>query len=116
MNKKLLYFTLIGLLSTGLAYGEKMKPKDPINGPTYCEQIVSLHGLLSRAQFQCGYEKYNSELIDDSAKCFKHELGDDYGKKVLKFGMLEFDRNEKEIGHKKICAELLKAYPQYIKN
>ncbi|WP_153561846.1 hypothetical protein [Acinetobacter baumannii] len=31
----------------------------PKNGdkPTYCEQIVSVHGLLSRAQFECGYSE-----------------------------------------------------------
>lgn len=116
MNKKILSFVLIGFLSTGLAYGEKMKPRDPKNGPSFCEQVVSLHGLLTRAQYQCGYADYNPELIEDSAKCFKHELGEEYGTKVLKFGMREFDRNEKEIGHKKLCADLLKSYPQYIKN
>jgi hypothetical protein len=89
----------------------------PANGeqPTYCEQIVSLHGLLSRAQLQCGYSQYNQELIDDSRKCFEHELGDKRGTEVLKFGMREFDRNESKQGRKAICADLLKEFSEYVR-
>ena len=89
----------------------------PANGeqPTYCEQVVSLHGLLSRAQFQCGYSQYNQELIDDSRKCFEHELGQERGVEVLKFGMTEFDRNESERGKTLICNDLLKEFPEYIR-
>lgn len=88
----------------------------PQNGsdPTYCEQIVALHGLLSRAQFECGYSKYNNELIADSAKCFKHELSEDYGEEVLMFGMKEFDRNVQENSKDLICKSLLKEFPEYI--
>lgn len=82
--------------------------------PTYCEQIVALHGLLSRAQFECGYSKYNNELIADSAKCFKHELGDQYGKEVLRFGMKEFDRNVQENGKNLTCKNPLSKFPEYI--
>lgn len=89
----------------------------PANGeqPTYCEQLVSLHGLLSRAQLQCGYSQYNQELIDDSRKCFEHELRSKRGTEVLKFGMREFDRNESKQGRKAICADLLKEFPEYIR-
>jgi len=89
----------------------------PKNGdkPTYCEQIVSVHGLLSRAQFECGYSEYNNELISDSAKCFQYELGDEYGKKVLMFGMKEFDRNVKKDGKNRTCNNLLKEFPEYVR-
>lgn len=101
------------ILLPSLAQG--MAPRDAENGPSYCEQVVSIHGLLTRAQLQCGYEEYSDELIADSAKCIKHELGEKYGKKVLMFGMVEFDRNEKKIGHKKICANILKDFPEYVR-
>lgn len=89
----------------------------PKNGdkPTYCEQIVSVHGLLTRAQFECGYSEYNNELISDSAKCFQYELGDEYGKEVLMFGMKEFDRNVKEDGKNRTCNNLLKEFPEYVR-
>lgn len=91
-----------------------MKPRDTKNGPSYCEQVVSLHGLLSRAQMQCGYTEYSQELINDFSKCIEYDLGEEYGKKVLKFGMTEFDRNEKEKGHEKICNNILKDFSQYV--
>jgi hypothetical protein len=89
----------------------------PKNGeePTYCEQIVSVHGLLTRAQMECGYSQYNDDLISDSAKCFKHELGGEYGKEVLMFGMQEFDRNVQEDGKEKTCKNLLKEFPNFVK-
>lgn len=95
--KNIILVILSSLIFSGNVFAkEALKPA---NGeqPTYCEQIVSLHGLLSRAQFQCGYSQYNQELIDDSRKCFEYELGEERGLDVLKFGMTEFDRNESEI-------------------
>ena len=59
--------------------------------PTYCEQAVIYHGMMSRAQFECGYSQYNDELINDSAKCFKHELKGADSDSALKFGMFIFD-------------------------
>lgn len=104
---------LIGLF-LGLPQANALAPK---NGeePTYCEQIVSVHGLLTRAQMECGYSQYNDELISDSVKCFKHELGEEYGKEVLKFGMKEFDRNVNEDGKEKTCKTLLIEFPNYVK-
>lgn len=105
---------LLGLgLICFLPQANALQPK---NGekPTYCEQLVSVHGLLTRAQVECGFNKYNDQLISDSAKCFKHELGDDYGKDVLVFGMKEFDRNVKEKGKTATCKSLLKEFPEYV--
>lgn len=114
--KKIFILGYLAYFSCNPAFANKEDLK-PTNGeqPTYCEQVVSLHGLLSRAQLQCGYSQYNQELIDDSRKCFEHELGDKHGTEVLKFGMREFDRNEAKQGRKAICADLLKAFPEYIR-
>lgn len=89
----------------------------PANGdhPTFCEQTVALHGLLSRAQFQCGYSQYNDELTEQSRKCFQYELGEERGLEVLQFGMKEFDRNESNDGHNEICANLLDSFPEYVR-
>lgn len=89
----------------------------PANGeePTYCEQTVAMHGLLSRAQFQCGYNHYNEQLTRDSAKCFRQELGTERGMEVMKFGMREFDRNAVQKGQNALCSELLKSFPEYIR-
>lgn len=89
----------------------------PNNGkePTYCEQIVSVHGLLTRAQAECMYSGYNRELISDSAKCFDHELGVERGKEILIFGMKEFDRSVSEQGKQKTCDDLLKEFPEFIR-
>ena len=113
---KKIILVILSLLFGGSTVFAKEALK-PVNGeqPTYCEQVVSLHGLLSRAQFQCGYSQYNQELIDDSKKCFEHELGQERGLEVLKFGMAEFDRNESERGESVICTDLLKAFPEYIR-
>ena len=113
---KKIILVILSLLFGGSTVFAKEALK-PANGeqPTYCEQVVSLHGLLSRAQFQCGYSQYNQELIDDSKKCFEHESGQERGLEVLKFGMAEFDRNESERGESVICTDLLKAFPEYIR-
>lgn len=99
-----------------LSFSQASHSLAPKNGeePTFCEQVVSVHGLLSRAQIECGYREYNEELISDSAKCFKHELGDKYGSEVLMFGMKEYDRHVKEDGKEFTCKHILKEFPDYV--
>ncbi len=113
VDEKIMKRILILAMAFCLTQANALTPK---NGeePTYCEQIVSVHGLLSKAQFECGYNKYNDELISDSAKCFQHELGEKYGKEVLMFGMKEFDRHVKEDGKEFTCKYILKEFPEYI--
>lgn len=110
--KKILLVGVFGLVLSQASYS--LAPK---NGeePTFCEQIVSVHGLLSRAQIECGYREYNEELISDSAKCFKHELGDKYGSEVLMFGMKEYDRHVKEDGKEFTCKYILKEFADYVR-
>lgn len=100
-----------------LCFSQTSYSLTPKNGeePTFCEQVVSVHGLLSRAQIECGYSEYNEELISDSAKCFKHELGDEYGSEVLMFGMKEYDRHVKEDGKEFTCKYILKEFSDYVR-
>ncbi len=87
----------------------------PENGksPSYCESLLATHGLLTRAQFQCGFNRYSNQLINAARTCYK-ELGEERAMEIIKFGMLEFDRNEGELGRKKLCSSLLQDFPQYV--
>lgn len=89
----------------------------PKNGeePTYCEQVVALHGFLSRAQFDCNYRYYSNELIHDAAKCTKHELGDEYSEEVIKFGMNQYEERKTETPKPQLCKSILKDFPNYVK-
>ncbi|NUF17431.1 hypothetical protein [Acinetobacter lactucae] len=82
---------------------------------TQCEKAVELHGFLSRAQLDCTYHYYSEELKDAATKCTKHELGDKYGREVMKFGMKQFEERKKEDTKGQLCSRVLKDFPQYIK-
>ncbi|KUM12529.1 hypothetical protein AV645_02765 [Acinetobacter calcoaceticus] len=84
-------------------------------GQTHCEKTVELHGFLSRAQLDCNYHYYSEELKDAAAKCTKHELGDKYGREVMKFGMNQFEERKKEDIKGQLCSKVLKEFPNYIK-
>lgn len=94
---------------------ENAQALSPSNGssPSHCEDLVATHGLLSRAQFQCGFNKYSESMMVSVKECYA-ELGEEQAMKIMKFGMQEFDRNENKAGHNKICRELLKSYPTII--
>lgn len=89
----------------------------PKNGeePTYCEQVVALHGFLSRAQFDCNYRYYSNELMHDAAKCTKRELGDNYSQEVIKFGMNQYEERKTETPKAQLCKSILKDFPTYVK-
>ncbi|MFP5083860.1 hypothetical protein [Acinetobacter pittii] len=82
---------------------------------TQCEKAVELHGFLSRAQLDCNSHYYSEELKDAAAKCTKHELGDKYGREVMKFGMKQFEERKREDAKGHLCSKVLKDYPNYIK-
>lgn len=88
---------------------------DPEGNPeSSCEKLVRLHGMLSRAQFQCGYGSYNRGLINQAAEC-AHDIGEAKMKDKIESGMHDFDANEKEKGHKGFCSELLRVFPQFVR-
>ena len=111
---KKIILVILSLLFGGSTVFAKEALK-PANGeqPTYCEQVAFF--ILSSTGSEEKPILYNQELIDDSKKCFEHELGQERGLEVLKFGMAEFDRNESERGESVICTDLLKAFPEYIR-
>ncbi len=104
--------TTLALLTVSLTHA--LAPKNGTE-PTYCEQVVALHGFISRAQFTCNYRYYAKSLISDAAKCTKHEVGEKYSMEVIKFGMSQFDERRAEVGKEKLCKEVLKDFPEYVK-
>ncbi|MGK8803980.1 MULTISPECIES: hypothetical protein [Acinetobacter] len=97
--------------------GTSVYAMQPKNGeePTYCEQVVALHGFLSRAQYDCNYRYYSKEFMRDVKKCTIHELGDEYAEEVLKFGISQFEEREDETPKAQLCKEILKDFPNYVK-
>ena len=88
---------------------------DPEGNPeSTCEKTIRLHGMLTRAQFQCGYRSYNTALTDAARQCNK-EVGEAKMEQRLKDGFHDFDANEQERGHKAICAELLKRFSSFVR-
>lgn len=100
-----------------LLIGTSVYALAPKNGeePTYCEQVVALHGFLSRAQYECKYRYYSKEFMHDVGKCSRHELGDKYTEEVLKFGISQFQEREDETPKAQLCKDILKAFPNYVK-
>ncbi|WP_151797967.1 hypothetical protein [Acinetobacter bereziniae] len=107
--KKILFLGLISCLTQVSA----LTPKSA-KAPSYCEQIVYAHGILLKAQIECGYRKNNNKLISSSTQCVKDQLGEEYGKQVLNSGMKEFDRHVNKDGKESSCKYVLEKFPDYV--
>ncbi|SEO54884.1 hypothetical protein [Acinetobacter sp. yr461] len=105
--------TVFTLLVGTSVYAEQ-EPKTYIQRTT-CERTVQLHGFLSRAQLDCNYHYTSQELIHESEKCTKHELGDKYGKEVMRLGMDQFEARKRGDMKGQLCSTVLKEFPNYIK-
>jgi hypothetical protein len=79
-----------------------------------CEMTLKMHGMLSRAQFQCGFRKYNTALIDKATSCAP-AVGEENLKRLLRQGMSLFDQQEKERGRKVVCRSILADFPAYVR-
>lgn len=91
-------FSLIAIL-TGAVHAED-------NGYT-CMQLMYDHGLATSAQVNCGYEYYNSAIIEDADECLalaKQVNQSDDLKDVLKAGLADFQGQYNETDDKqRIC-------------
>lgn len=79
-----------------------------------CEATIKVHAFLSRAQFQCGFRYYSQDMIDNARACAA-QLGEDHVKDLITSGMATFDRNERERGHRALCADILKKFPGIVR-
>lgn len=88
----------------------------PANGisPSFCEDRLSIHGLLTVAQVECNFSQYSNELVQIGQAC-NAQLGEERTTEILKFGIREFYRNANEQGKAKLCNELLIDFPQFVR-
>lgn len=71
--------------------------------------------FLSRAQLDCNYHYTSQELVHESDKCTKHELGEKYGREVMRLGMDQFEARKRGDMKGQLCNTVLKEFPNYIK-
>ncbi|MDI1265723.1 MAG: hypothetical protein PS018_20950 [bacterium] len=83
-------------------------------GREKCERLIRLHGMLTRAQFQCKFSKYNTALIDEASGCMP-AVGKNNVEAILRDGMTLFDSHERERGHKAVCSAILADFPKLIR-
>jgi len=78
-----------------------------------CGEFVKIHSFLSRAQFQCGFSKYATNMMAQAKECGStmSEAKLDEG---LAAGIKLFDTREAERGHKQMCSDVLKSFPQAV--
>jgi hypothetical protein len=81
---------------------------------TECVETLRMHGFLSRAQFQCGFKHYSSDLMNEAKAC-AHDMGDAQMRQQLLTGAKLFDRRERERGHKRLCQEILRDFSKSVK-
>lgn len=74
-----------------------------------CEQIVTVFGVIGRAQFQCNFRHDTTSWIEDVRKCTP-VLGEDRVKDLMRQGMELFDSREKQTGRDAQC-EMVKQLP-----
>ncbi|HMJ25414.1 MAG TPA: hypothetical protein VK475_06280 [Pyrinomonadaceae bacterium] len=79
-----------------------------------CERVIEVHGMLTRAQFQCNFSKYNTILIDESRRC-SPVVGEGNVEDLLRDSMALFDKNEKERGRKALCRSILSEFPNFVR-
>ena len=76
---------------------------------TSCAQHMILHGAATRAQFQCGFNKYRQSMIDRARQCVQeNNYGETYLRQVTTKGFQMFDDLEKKEGSRQAaCAKAL---------
>lgn len=78
-----------------------------------CQSIMRLHGFLTRAQFECGFNSYSDKMIQNARACAQ-SLTESETIKLLASGRKTFDREERERGRARICQDVLRDFPSII--
>ena len=82
----------------------------PPPGEDECKEIIKTHGFLSRGQFECGFKKYSSEMLNEAKICSEIIKGKEQ-ESILRKGMELFDENLKIRGKEKLCMDMKKDFP-----
>lgn len=75
-----------------------------------CEKMLKTHGFLSRAQFQCGFDKYPQAYVDQARECAAH-LSEARMEEGLSAGIKVFDARESEEGRTALCKRVKASFP-----
>jgi hypothetical protein len=110
MKTKFYIFSLVMMLA---ASATAQSPSQPESDESMCLKIIGAHGLMSRAQFQCGFTKYSSEFLDEARSC-SDSLTQEQSMQALKNGMLAFDKSEADLGHAKACETIIQKYGRFV--
>ncbi len=110
--KKITSLLIIGaaLVSTSAFAGSNKNDQNEIE---ICKNIIGAHGMLTRAQFQCGFSKYGEGMMQDVKDCSSSVSAKEF-KKLLTHGMELFDIKEKERGHEEVCDYMLAEFPNVV--
>jgi hypothetical protein len=102
--------------SIGTTYFEQLAfSQTTAQSDNECQSILKTHGFLSRAQFQCHFSGYSSEMVESARQCAQR-FNETFTKELLNHGMTVFDENEQEKGHKSLCEEILANFPGIVRN
>jgi hypothetical protein len=79
-----------------------------------CEKFLRMHGMASRAQFQCGFKSYNKEIIAQAKVCNGY-LSEERVEENIKAGMKIFDDNVANLGKQEACDDVLNSLPMVVR-
>lgn len=83
-----------------------------------CMQLMYDHGLASGAQFNCGYEFYNENIISRARQCMA--IADEYGERdrlsgALASGLKDFNSEYESTDSKhRLCVDFAEDYPSFV--
>jgi len=86
---------------------EQTKSKD------FCTDLLKIHGLATRAQFDCGFTKYSNKMMSDASECMSI-LGENEAKRSITWGMTQFDHFKTRDGQYATCNRVLQDMPTIV--
>lgn len=90
-----------------------------LNEDYMCTQLMYDHGLASGAQFNCGFEYYNEDVIDEARTCMEGAeiLGkEDELHEILATGLKDFNDAYAQTDAKyKLCRDFAEEYSFFVR-
>ena len=111
----LMRYALFALLALSLALPSlaAVPARAAGEAPT-CGSLLELHAMLTRAQMQCGFGRYNQALIDRAGACARG-VPEAELKAVMMKGFAAFDASATASGKPGVCAAVLRQFPQFVR-
>jgi len=71
-------------------------------GAVECDVFMRMRGLATRAQFQCGFNRYSTDILEQARAC-RASMSEASAKRNLRKGMDMFDAEAKDLGKRQAC-------------